>query len=95
MNSSEEEELALHTFVLIDDEHRVERKKKRKHRFWIREIYKQRDQQGVFSNLLREPFPKEVHFLECSMLVFLFFQPFIFYNNYINTVLLCSTLQLL
>ena len=54
MNSSEEEELALLTFVLIDDEHKVERKKKRKHRFWIREIYKQRDQQGVFSNLLRE-----------------------------------------
>ena len=54
MNSSEEEELALFTFVLIDDESRAERKKKRKHRFWIREIYKQRDKQGVFSNLLRE-----------------------------------------
>ena len=50
MNSSEEEEVALFTFVLIDDESRAERKKKRKHRFWIREIYKQR----VFSNLLRE-----------------------------------------
>ena len=50
----EEEELALFTFVLIDDESRAERKKKRKHRFWIREIYKQRDKQGVFSNLLRE-----------------------------------------
>ena len=54
MNSSEEEELALFTFVLIDDESRAERKKKRKHRFWIREIYKQRDKQGVFLNLLRE-----------------------------------------
>lgn len=54
MDSSEEEELALLTFVLIDEEHRVERKKKRRHRFWIREIYKQRDKQGVFSHLLRE-----------------------------------------
>jgi len=49
-----EEELALLTFVLIDDVHKVERKKKRKHRFWIREIYKKRDQQRAFSNLLRE-----------------------------------------
>ena len=30
------------------------KKKKRKHRFWVREIYKKREEQGVFSNLLRE-----------------------------------------
>ena len=33
MNSSEEEELALFTFVLIDDESRAERKKKKKTSF--------------------------------------------------------------
>ena len=54
MDSSEEEELALLAFVLIDEGHETERKKRRKHRFWVREIFKQRDQQGVFSNLLRE-----------------------------------------
>ena len=52
MDSSEEEELALLGFALIMDDDR--KKKKRKHRFWVREIYKKREEQGVFSNLLRE-----------------------------------------
>ena len=52
MGSSEEEELALFGFVLIMDDDG--KKKKKKHRFWIREIYKKREEQGVFSNLLRE-----------------------------------------
>ena len=30
------------------------KKKKRKYGFWVREIYKKRKEQGVFSNLLRE-----------------------------------------
>ena len=40
-------------FALIMDGDR-KKKKKRKHRFWVREIYKKREEQGVFSNLLRE-----------------------------------------
>ena len=54
MDSSEEEELALLGIILIDDEEKERKKKKRKHRFWVREIYRQREQQGVFSNLIRE-----------------------------------------
>ena len=54
MDSSEEEELALLAFVLIDDGQENERKKRRKHRFWVRKIFRQRDQKGVFSTLLRE-----------------------------------------
>ena len=53
MDSSEEEELALLGFALIMDDD-IKKKKKRKHRFWVREIYKKREEQGVFSNLLRE-----------------------------------------
>ena len=53
MDSSEEEELALVGFTLImDDDGKT--KKKRKHRFWVRKIYKKREEQGVFSNVLRE-----------------------------------------
>ena len=53
MDSSEEEELALLWFTLImnDDE---KNKKKREHRFWVRDIYKKREEQGVFSNLVHE-----------------------------------------
>lgn len=53
MDSSEEEELALLAFDMIDND-RKKTKKRRKHRFWVRDIFKQREQQGVFSNLLRE-----------------------------------------
>ena len=53
MDSSEEEELASLVFVLIMDDSGKRKCKKRKHRFWVREIYKKRYQQGVFSNLLR------------------------------------------
>ena len=54
MDFSEEEELALLGFALIMDDN-GKKKKKRKHRFWDREIYlKKRDKKGVFSNLLRE-----------------------------------------
>lgn len=44
---SEEEDLALLGYFFIFDE---EKKKKRKHRFWVRDIYKKRDEQGVFNN---------------------------------------------
>ena len=54
MDSSEEEQYALIAFVLIDDGQETERKIRRKHRFWVREIFRQRDQKEVFSNLLRE-----------------------------------------
>ena len=30
------------------------RRKKRKHRFWVVEIYETREEQGVFSNFLHE-----------------------------------------
>ena len=53
MDSSEEKELALLGFALIMDDD-GKKNKKRKHRFWVREIYKKREEQGVFSNLLRE-----------------------------------------
>ena len=51
MDSLEEEELALLGFPLIMDD---DGKKKKKRKFWVREIYKKREEQGVFSNLLRE-----------------------------------------
>ena len=54
MDYSEEEELPLLAFVLIDESFETVRKKRRRHRFWVWEIFKQRDQQEVFSNLLRE-----------------------------------------
>ena len=50
-SSSEEDELALLGFFLVDEE---KRKKVRKHRFWVRQILVERDRQGVFNNLLRE-----------------------------------------
>ena len=53
MDSSEEEELSLLGFALIMNDD-GKKKKKREHRFWVRDIYKKREEQGVFSNLLRE-----------------------------------------
>ena len=53
MVSSEEEEIALLGYVLVIDDEK-KKKKRRKHRFWVREIFKKREQQGVFSNLLQE-----------------------------------------
>ena len=53
MDSSEEEELALLGFALIMNDD-GKKKEKREHRFWVRDIYKKREEQGVFSNLLRE-----------------------------------------
>ena len=50
-SSSEEEELAALAFILIDEE---KRKKVRKHRFWVRKIFRERERQGAFNNLLRE-----------------------------------------
>ena len=52
MYSAEEEELFLLGFVLMGDKRKKEKTKKR--RFWVREIFHQRERQGVFSNLLRE-----------------------------------------
>ena len=52
MYSAEEEELFLLGFVLMGDQRKKEKTKKR--RFWVREIFHQRERQGVFSNLLRE-----------------------------------------
>ena len=49
MDSFEEEELFLLKFILVDD-----KRKKQKRRFWVREIFRQRERQGVFSNLLCE-----------------------------------------
>lgn len=49
MDSSEEEDMVMLGFILIDEE-----KKRKKRRFWVREIFKQREKQGVFSNLLTE-----------------------------------------
>ena len=51
MNSSEEEKLAPITSDVIDNENKAERKKKTKYRFWIREIYKQRDKRFLFNSL--------------------------------------------
>ena len=53
MDFSEEEELALLGFALIKDDD-GKKKKTRKHRFWVREIYETREEQGLFSNFLRE-----------------------------------------
>ena len=53
MDSSEEEELTLLGFALIMNGD-GKKKKKREHRFWVSDIYKKREEQGVFSNLLCE-----------------------------------------
>ena len=37
---------------MIDDENKAERKKKRKYRFWIQRIYKQRDKRFLFKEFL-------------------------------------------
>ena len=53
MFSSEEEELFLLGFISLDDK-RKKKKKTKKRRFWVREIFRQRERLGIFSNLLRE-----------------------------------------
>ena len=47
MDSSEEEELALLGFPLIINDN-GKKKKKRERRSWVRDIYKKREEQGVF-----------------------------------------------
>ena len=49
MDSSEEKELFLLGFILVDD--KWKKKKPKKRRFWVREIFLQRERQAVFSNL--------------------------------------------
>ena len=52
MNSSEEEELFRIGFILLVYKRKKKKTKKRRHR--VREIFRQRERQGVFSNLLCE-----------------------------------------
>ena len=52
MDSSEEDELLMFGVMLLDDGKK--KKKCKKRRFWVRQIFKEREKQGVFSNLLRE-----------------------------------------
>ena len=52
MDLSEEKELFLLGFILLDDKRK--KKKTKKDRFWVGEIFRQSEKQGVFSNLLRE-----------------------------------------
>ena len=52
MDSSEEEELFLLGFILLDDKRK--KKNTKKCRFWVSEIFHQREREGMFSNLLRE-----------------------------------------
>ena len=51
MDSSEEEDLAMLAVILIDDEGT---KQLRRRRFWIREIFRWRETQGAYLNLLQE-----------------------------------------
>ena len=51
MDSSEEEDLAMLAVILIDDEGT---KQLRRRRFWIREIFRRREIQGAYLNLLQE-----------------------------------------
>ena len=52
MDLSEEKELFLLGFILLDDKRK--KKKTKKDRFWVGVIFRQSEKQGVFSNLLRE-----------------------------------------
>ena len=51
MDSTEKEDLAMLAVILIDDERR---KQLRRRRFWIREIFRRRETQGAYLNLLQE-----------------------------------------
>ena len=53
MESFEGEELALPGLVLIGDDDK-KRKRKRKHEFWVRPTYQQCEQLGAFATLVRE-----------------------------------------
>lgn len=52
MDLSEEKELFLLGFILLDDKRK--KKKTKKGRFWVGGIFRQSEKQVVFSNLLRE-----------------------------------------
>ena len=52
MDSFEKKELFILGFILLDDEKKKKNTKKRQ--FWVREIFRQREKQGVFSNFLCE-----------------------------------------
>jgi len=52
MDSSEEEELVLLSVLLVDEKSTKKQRKKR--RFWVREIFRRRNDQGVFTNLVNE-----------------------------------------
>ena len=51
MDSSEEKELFLLGFILLDDKRK---KNNQETSIWVCEIFHQRERQGVISNLLRE-----------------------------------------
>jgi hypothetical protein len=53
MEEAEEAMVSLHflsTFSLI----RTQEKQKRKHRFWVRKIFQDRDKYGIHSTLIRD-----------------------------------------
>ena len=50
MGISEDEELFLLGFIFLNDKRK--KKKAKKRRFWVYEIFRQRERQGMFSNLL-------------------------------------------
>ena len=52
MGISEDEELFLLGFIFLNDKRK--KKKAKKRRFWVYEIFRQRERQGMFSNLPRE-----------------------------------------
>ena len=52
MDSSDEEYLALLSYILLEDEKK--NIKPRKRRFWVREIYRRREELGIFANLVKE-----------------------------------------
>ena len=52
MDSSDEEDLIMLGFMFSLEDQKMKIKKKR--RFWVRKIFKQRETQGVFSNLIKE-----------------------------------------
>ena len=53
MDSFDKKELFILGFIFLDDE-KKKKKNTKKRQFWVREIFRQRAKQGVFSNFLRE-----------------------------------------